>query len=43
MAAEVLCGWAEAVMEDANSSIWEGAVMQKTPENAEHAKKANGD
>ena len=27
-AAEVVCGWAGAVIKMANSSIWAGAVMQ---------------
>ena len=39
-AIEVACGWAEAVMKHAYSSIWAGAVMQNTPINA---KNANGD
>ena len=42
-ATEVACGWAGAVMNHADSSIWAGAVMQKTPENAENVKKANSD
>ena len=40
---EVVCGWAGAVMKHANSSIWAGAVMQKTPKNAKNVKKANSD
>ena len=39
-ATKVTCGWAGAVMKYANSSIWAGAV---TLDNAENAKKANGD
>ena len=39
-ATEVACGWAGAVMKHADSSVWAGAVLQKTPENAE---KGNGD
>ena len=39
----VACRWVGAVMKHANSSIWAGAVMQKTPKNAENAKKVNGD
>ena len=41
-ATEVAYRWAGAVMKHANSGIWTGAVMQKTPEYAENAKKANG-
>ena len=29
--------WVGAVMRNANSSIWAGAVMQKTPENTANA------
>jgi len=35
-ATNVACGWAGAVMKKANSSILAGAVMQKTPRNAEN-------
>ena len=41
-ATKVACGWAGAVMEHANSNIWAGAVMQKTPKNAVNAEKGNG-
>lgn len=33
-ATEVACGWAGAVRKHANSTIWAGAVMRKTLENA---------
>ena len=39
-ATEVACWWAGAVMKHANSCIWTGAVIQKTPENAENAEKS---
>ena len=39
-ATEVACGWADAVIKMANTSIWAGVVMQKPHVNAE---KANGD
>ena len=39
-ATDVACGWAGAVIKKANLSVWAGAVVEKTPENAE---KANGD
>ena len=41
MASRVVCGWAMAVVKKAYLSVWAGAVMQKTPENAKNAKKAN--
>ena len=40
MATEVAWGWAGEVMKKANSSIWAGAVMQKTLENTENGKKS---
>ena len=39
-ATEVATAWAGAVMKHASSSIWAGAAMRKSPENAENAKNA---
>ena len=36
-------GWTGAMVKHANSCIWAGAVMQKTPKNAKNTKKADGD
>ena len=37
-ATKVVCGWAGAVLIKANSGIWAGSVMQKTPKMSKMSK-----